>query len=237
MVIPAADDPAEVMNTLWRGFAGELAFEVGANVGRSLARMQAAFTTVVAFEPLPATWEFAIHAVPGVDVWPLAISDHDGFVDLIPVADQLQSDTHEAYHRANPAERQTVGATLTVPCRTLDSLTALRKPDFINMDVEGHELAVLHGAKRLLADFPPQWLIEFHSKSLYAGCVTYLESFGYQVETVRHPHYPVGSVNWYEHGWLRAHPQTVALWKRGSWTPSSDRAKAIPRAAVPLATQ
>lgn len=205
MVIPAADDPREVMETLWSGFKGELAFEVGANIGRSLPRMQAVFTTVVGFEPYPATWEIASQMVPGVDVWPLAISDHNGFVNLIPVADQLQSDTHEAYHRANPAERQQVGATLTVPCRTLDSLTQRRQPDFINMDVEGHELAVLQGAKRLLAEHPPAWLIEFHSRALYDSCVAWLEGFGYEVDTVRHPHYPVGSVNYYEHGWLRAH--------------------------------
>ena len=31
-----------------------------------------------------------------------------------------------------------------------------------------------------------------------------LESYGYHVDTIRHPHYPVGSTLWKSHGWLRA---------------------------------
>jgi FkbM family methyltransferase len=210
MVIAAADDPVEINGVLWSGVKGSLAFEIGANVGRSLQRLHDRFTRVVAFEPYVPAWEIASKVVPGLDVWPLAISDHDGTVELVLTADQLQSLGHEAFNRANPEERQKVVTTLTVPCRTLDSLTQIRVPDFINMDVEGHELCVLQGARDLLGTEPPEWLIEFHSEMLHDGCVMLLESHGYKVETIRHPHYAPLSVNYYQHGWLRAFPPEVS---------------------------
>ena len=232
MVLPAADDPAEVIEQLWHGISGDLAFEVGANVGRSLPRMKMLFRQVVAFEPYLPAWEIASRAVPGVSVWPVAVSDHDGWTELNLVADQFQSQGHEAYHRANPAERQQFDNAERVPCRSLDSLAYSpafsQVPDFVNMDVEGHELAVLQGATALMADRPPGWLIEFHSRTLYDDCTECLHDFGYATETIRHPHYLPGSVNYYEHGWIRAFPQTRA--------PSRPAAAAIRPAAVPCAT-
>jgi FkbM family methyltransferase len=209
MVIAAADDPVEISDYLWEGFSGDLAFEVGANVGRSIPRMKSKFQRVIAFEPNPDTYEIA-SKVPGADVRPIAISDHDGEVELILSTDQMMSEGHEAYNRPNPDDRPDDSDRRTVPCLTLDTIAAREGfPNFINVDTEGHELAVLHGAAGMIKKSSPSWLIEFHSKQLHDDCVSYLENAGYTVETIRHPHYPKESVNWFEHGWLRAHLTSV----------------------------
>jgi len=206
-IIPAADDPVEISPRLWDGFSGDLAFEVGANCGRSLPMMMSRFTRVVAFEPYPAACDIA-RQVPGADVRCMAVSDHDGDATFRLHRDQFMSAGHDGYQRPDPAERITGWETVTAPCATLDMIAAREgSPDFINVDVEGHELAVLHGATGIInGDHPPAWLIEFHSETLHDACVIFLESAGYAVETVRHPHYAPRSVNYAQHGWLRAHP-------------------------------
>jgi FkbM family methyltransferase len=206
--IAAADDPVEISAYLWDGFSGGLAFEVGANCGRSLPLMMSRFTRVVAFEPYPAACEIA-RQVPGADVRCIAVSDYEGEAAFRLHRDQFMSAGHEAYQRPDPAERVTEWETVTAPCTTLDTVAAQEGiPDFINVDVEGHELEVLHGATGIInGERPPAWLIEFHSETLHDACVTCLETAGYAVKTARHPHYAFRSVNYYQHGWLRAHPR------------------------------
>ena len=205
--IPAADDPVEISHYLWAGASGGLAFEVGANCGRSLPLMMSRFTRVVAFEPYPAACEIA-RQVPGADVRCMAVSDYDGDATFRLHRDQFMSAGHEAYQRPDPADRVTEWEAVTAPCTTLDTVAAQEGvPGFINVDVEGHELEVLHGATGIIhGEHAPAWLIEFHSEVLHDACVTCLEKAGYAVETVRHPHYAPGSVSYVQHGWLRARP-------------------------------
>ena len=48
---------------------------------------------------------------------------------------------------------------------------ALRRVDFIKVDVEGHDLEVLNGMQWVIERFGPTILIEFHSDSLLeSGC-------------------------------------------------------------------
>ena len=51
---------------------------------------------------------------------------------------------------------------LTVPAVTLDELLEGRVPDFVKIDVEGAELTVLEGARRILAARRTTFLIELH---------------------------------------------------------------------------
>ena len=51
---------------------------------------------------------------------------------------------------------------ITVPAVTLDELLPGRVPDFVKIDVEGAELAVLQGARRILADGRATFLVELH---------------------------------------------------------------------------
>jgi len=54
---------------------------------------------------------------------------------------------------------------ITVPAASLDELFADKDPDFIKVDVEGLELAVLEGARRILAKGKTNLLVEVHNWS------------------------------------------------------------------------
>jgi hypothetical protein len=57
-------------------------------------------------------------------------------------------------------------------------------PDFIKMDVEGAEVGVLTGAREILVGCRPHLVIETHSASLEAQCISLLQSVGYRPSVV-----------------------------------------------------
>ena len=201
---PAADDPMEIMDFLWSGWSkGALAFEVGANCGQSLERLKQRYGRVIGFEPHPPSYAIA-SMTPGTDVRLAAVSAYDGEVTLTIENDQLLSPGHEGYERLGLAANETV----TVPCVTLDTIAAVEGiPDFVNMDVEGHELSVLQGSQKLLDARQTEWLIEFHSRYQQESCAKLLDEAGHDVTLVRHPHYAPGSEFYDQHGWLKAAPR------------------------------
>lgn len=208
-------DPPEIDRLLWQDFCGDegvesVGWDIGANGGQSLQHMLARFDRVIAFEPaeecqsLLGAW-YTNHSDRLV-ICPIAVSDVDGAVELLAVPDkiatgQLVTDAIKdmEWDADDPAAfiRQ-------VPCQTIDSLSTVHgSPDFMKIDVEGHEMSVLRGAKRLLAENPPDMLIEFHATELYHQCIELLTAAKYTITTVRHPHYAPGSDFWHMHGWLR----------------------------------
>jgi FkbM family methyltransferase len=188
-------------------------------MGQSVSDMLLRFSSVRSFEP--AQESFAVLAQvwaeePGVTLYQEAVSDHDGVVVLserqAPIASgQLVSQGMPYYgedHGQNTANWGGVTGQREVMCHTLDTLVGkYGMPSCIKVDTEGHELSVLQGATRTLSDPEhPSWLVEFHSKFLYAGCIDVLTTAGYELETVRHPHYSdTGPDSMYHHhGWIRA---------------------------------
>jgi hypothetical protein len=78
-----------------------------------------------------------------------------------------------------PAER----TAYDVPVVTLDSLK-LPNVSFIKIDVEGHEMSVIEGAKELLATQRPTLIVEIwdlEEPEVRAGKVNRISSFGYEV--------------------------------------------------------
>jgi len=65
-----------------------------------------------------------------------------------------------------------------------DLYSRVEPPFFVKVDVEGHEVAVLRGAQRLLARGASSWLIETHSLELEVECIRLLQSYGLAVEIV-----------------------------------------------------
>lgn len=208
---PAVSDPPEIEKSLWYGFGGGVGWDIGANCGQSYDEMMTRFDTVIAFEP-------ATECAPYLDDlastntsyrWlPIGLSDTDSHVELVELPDKI--DTGQLVTGGtvgmewNPEHPDAV--IRMVECRTVDSLVAegLPGPDFLKIDVEGHELKVLYGAKKELAINRPDLLVEFHAPHLHRSMVDLLEGYGYDVQTIRHPHYRPGTQMWFQHGWIKA---------------------------------
>lgn len=210
-VRPAVPDPPQLEYTLWRGFRGNYGWDVGANCGQSVSAMASAFTRFTCFEPCPGSFEYLGETRPWADVRQVALSDHDGEVELAYPSAELKETGQLATPGLQGMEWEpqdwSAAERVTVPCRTADSLAReLGRPDFIKVDTEGHEVVVLRGAGWLLAQGRTSFLVEFHSPHNHAECEEMLRHAGYYIEVVRHPHYQEGGHMWLQHGWVRAFP-------------------------------
>lgn len=206
---PAVTDPPEVHRQLWADFSGDVGWDVGANCGQTLPEMQTRFKTVFAFEPAEECWSYLDDFDGNVSYLKIALSDVDDQVDLIELPNKIDTgqlvSADAAGMEYDPASDD--GTVRRVICRTVDNLVErfeIPTPDFLKIDVEGHELKVLYGARKTLAVQRPDLLIEFHSQELHESVKSLLGGFDYHISTVRHPHYRPGSELWFSHGWVRA---------------------------------
>lgn len=214
----APRDPAEVEERLWEDAKGAVGFDVGSNMGQSVGRMVGQFNLVIAYEPADESFQVLNQEwgqAPNVRCVQMALTDHTGelttAVRLAPIQTGQLTAIDMPYrgeHSDAPgmANWGIEYARREVPCSTLDDQVEqlALKPDFIKIDTEGHEYQVLLGAQNTLREDKPRLLVEFHTADLHDKCVSLLESLGYVVETVRHPHYPPGTYMYDQHGWLRA---------------------------------
>jgi FkbM family methyltransferase len=119
--------------------------DVGANIGPyTLIASEESAAYVVSVEPHPVTFaklarNVQMNGRENVACFNLALSDHDGQVDL---TDQPESSINRVVEHAKPVERF-----VSVPGRTLDGLCAELNinPDIVKIDVEGHEVHVIRG--------------------------------------------------------------------------------------------
>ena len=158
---------------------GDVVLDLGAHWGlfaHRLAEAVAPGGRVIAFEPNPVPLESlrAVAARRGnVDVHPIALSDTPGAVDLhIPLLRHrpLRLPDRPVHPMATvgvPAHRNgRAHEVVRVEARRLDDVVgdADGPITFVKCDVEGHELAVLRGADRLLRRWTPVILIEVEQR-------------------------------------------------------------------------
>jgi hypothetical protein len=97
------------------------------------------------------------------------------------------------HDRANPGQTLVpvgawVGATTSDDMVTLDDFVleeGRTQPDFVLIDVEGAELDVLSGGKRLLRTRRPHLIVEVHSAALERECAEVLRDLGYEPSVVK----------------------------------------------------
>jgi FkbM family methyltransferase len=120
-------------------------FDVGANIGSyTLIASEIPHTTVVSFEPHPETFALLRQNVErngrtNVLCLNVALSDHSGELQF--------TDGPESSINRVVQETDAKSACLRVPARRFDSVCEELHftPDFVKIDVEGHENAVLSG--------------------------------------------------------------------------------------------
>jgi FkbM family methyltransferase len=135
---------------------------------------------IYSFEPEPSNFEILYKVVllgrlKNVYAFRLAISDDDGFDFL--------------YLSKNPSMHSLIlkrsHKKITVPCMKLDTIAKLEgfpKLDLIKVDVEGAELKVLKGCKRILNQFELIFSIDVnHYDGEFEEVSALIREFGYEI--------------------------------------------------------
>jgi FkbM family methyltransferase len=138
------------------------ALDIGANNGVTTSLLSRVFAHVHAFEPNPTLVREWFEVAPAnVTAWPYALSDRDGDATLnVPLIGNLALTGWASLGEPGLEKLDRIDP-VTVPCRRLDSLGLEELPiDFIKIDVEGHELAVLKGGTTSILRWRPWIMIE-----------------------------------------------------------------------------
>ena len=155
-------DPEPVWKILGDAI-GDLAFDIGANIGQSTKVLAQNFYRVIAFEPCQESYDILAEECDACVVpFFAAVSDYGGTVTLTETESHIQTGqltTGEGLHWGPKI------GTRDVPSVTIDEMTGLfGQPDFVKIDTEGHEVHVIRGGMSLFASKAPEVLIEVHDK-------------------------------------------------------------------------
>jgi FkbM family methyltransferase len=161
---------------------GDWAIDIGANIGHYTARFSEVVGEsgrVVAFEPIPATFELLSSNVArfrhcNVTLLNACASNRAGIVNMVvpSFGTGLKN-----YYQAHVSDS---GSEYAVYCISVDSLQLPHSVRLIKIDAEGQELAVLGGMSELLKRDHP-WLIVENGAP---GLLDVLAGHGYKVESL-----------------------------------------------------
>ena len=163
---------------------GKISVDIGAAWGLFSVHMCKASREVFAFEPRPRqaaelTAMFDSLELP-VHVEAVALSSHDGTAQMRMLLDDLGRSTIEEENSLSDEDGSTL-AKATVNVRRLDDYD-FSDVAFIKLDVEGHEVSVLEGARATIAKNQPVLLIESedrHRKDAVADVTAFMHQLGY----------------------------------------------------------
>jgi FkbM family methyltransferase len=155
---------------------GDTVIDVGANVGHytvRLARIVGSTGRVIAFEPVPHTFAMLVENLES------AALGHVTFVNAAATREpaRLKFDVPQwewgglNYYQSRVSD----AGTTEVVGLPVDAVLPPGKVTFVKVDVEGHELACLHGCRRLLERDHPMLMVEGDETAVR----DFLAGFGY----------------------------------------------------------
>jgi FkbM family methyltransferase len=156
-------------------------FDIGASIGVYTYFLKRYSRDVVAFEPNPSSAALLQQSFRDrVIVEDCALSDHHGHADLrTPIYAGIE-------HPGLASIEGSVGKyysemrAIRVALRMIDDFQD-RRVGFIKIDVEGHELSVLHGGKNLIQRDRPSFIIEAEERHRF-GAIKTIEDFFEQID-------------------------------------------------------
>jgi FkbM family methyltransferase len=142
----------------------------------------------VAFEPgqnayVRLTENLALNAYRNIQTYPVAVTDREGEA-VLHLAGDIADSSANLYQAGQTQAGQEVCRTVGLDHFLRDE--GLRPPDLIKLDAEGAELAVLQGARGIIASTPPLLLMEMEEKTLLAAGASkaavaqFLTGYGYR---------------------------------------------------------
>lgn len=166
--------------------AGDVCIDVGANIGihaATMARATGRTGQVIAFEPHPQLVprleeNMLLNHFDWVTVEPRALSDQQGTATL------YSFDGRDSNQGTSTLCKGLNGSskTFSVDMVTLDDYCQqqkIKRIDFIKIDVEGHELAVIAGAQQTIHQLRPTILFE-HNRQLPEDTHTIMDTLSQQ---------------------------------------------------------
>jgi FkbM family methyltransferase len=160
--------------------AGQLVFDIGASRGEYTEMYDWLDARVVAIEPHPDLVGIIRRRVPAAIIEQIAVGAQEGAGELWIGAGEGESTLSDAYREILQRTTNVKMRALTVRVVTLDSLIArYGVPDFVKIDVEGYETAVLSGLTTRL----PALSFEFHGSLLseLRKCLSLLGDYRYRM--------------------------------------------------------
>lgn len=155
-----------------------------------------AHATIHAFEPVPEIFQLLTnntHTLQNVFRYQVALSDHTGSATFHvsekpsrPGKPFQAGSLHEPKERLRYSDARYT-KTISVPTSTLDDWAkqnAIDHVDFLWLDAQGHELAILQGAAHLLTTVrviytEVQFIHAYENQPLYQEVKTWIESQGF----------------------------------------------------------
>lgn len=189
---------------------GELAFDIGANIGQAARLLAPLYKHVLSFEPCEESFAVLIEECPqNVEPHAMAISNVMGEVSLDEAETAIGYgqlvNSNVAYGHPEWGKCQ---GSRTVPATTIDDLVRHSGllPDLIKIDTEGHEPMVLAGATWTLGIAYTSWFVEVHS-ALHTYDIEAAFPFDlYNLEIVEHD-YLKADLRGNDHFYLIARPK------------------------------
>jgi len=172
---------SELEVALWRKFLkpGSTVIDAGANLGAlslALAEIVGETGRVLAFEPQPETHDLLQRNVsdnplgPRIQPWDCALGATDGDTRMSSLAAMINKNYGGA----------AIGSgELPVRVYQLDSVVNC-KIDFIKIDVEGAEVAILFGARETIGQYKPILYIENHPDQPQGDLIRAVRALGYR---------------------------------------------------------
>jgi FkbM family methyltransferase len=177
--------------------SGAVTVDVGASWGLfsyHLARRVGSTGTVLSYEPHPmnrVVLEKLAKKRPCVQFRPAAVSDEAGSAEMrVPVFGGRHVTAQSSIAHGFDGQQGVRVDTVSVPTVRLDDELADTPIDFIKIDVEGHEIAVLHGASKVLRKYLPPMLIEIEQRHLdhpITDVFAEIEELGYSLYFIDGP--------------------------------------------------
>ncbi|MFC1504830.1 FkbM family methyltransferase, partial [Spirochaetota bacterium] len=168
---------------------GKKVFDIGAHIGEYLYVLEHIIPSnlVYAFEPVPHLYEKILLLFPGMNIFNYAVSGNSGKMQFkIPYIQNKQVDTRGTLEISGKEENESGRIIFPVDAITLDEFTMKNKIHdigLIKIDVEGHEIAVLEGSRKIIEKERPVMIIEIeqrhHEGKRVNEIITYVESYGY----------------------------------------------------------
>jgi FkbM family methyltransferase len=182
------------VNTIWKyNVYGDVknsktVIDAGASIGTYSLKVADKVERIIAFEPVPKIWaclgtNITINKIKNVDYWDVALSNYDGTTDFY-ITKQLLGEGHDINPRHIPKDK------IEVECMKLDTVMEKFYPEIkeigmLKADVEGHEIPMLIGCKRLLEKGMVEnlSLAVYHYKDEETEVCNFLERYGYKTKS------------------------------------------------------